>query len=43
LPEAPSASRPLFATEPARLGPTSAEPTSPLPIGAPPQLELYVK
>ena len=42
-PEAQGASRPLFATEPAKVGTASGEPTSPAPIGAPPQLELYVK
>jgi hypothetical protein len=42
-PEAAGASRPLFGTEPTKLGPASAEPSSPAPIGAPPQLELYVK
>jgi hypothetical protein len=42
-PEPSGAGRPLFATEPAKLGPAASEPTSPAPIGAPPQLELYVK
>jgi hypothetical protein len=41
-PEAAGASRPLFATEPAKFGP-AAEPAAPGSIGAPPQLELYVK